>query len=74
MEEKINMMLEKTSTLVQWTKELSALQENPYIGNFNVTKMLEDLNGFALGLYNDVTTLKSMVAPPDETNLDSVEQ
>ena len=74
MEEKINTMLEKISSLVQWTRELKSLQENPYISNFNVTKMLEDLNGFALGLHSDATALKSMVTPPNETNLDSVEQ
>ena len=73
MEEKVNTMLEKISSLVQWTRELKSLQENPYISNFNVTKMLEDLNGFAYGLHSDAIALKSMVAPPDETNLDGVE-
>lgn len=60
MDEKINIILEKTDTLQNWVREMISLQENPYISNFNITKMLEDLGGFVVGLRKDVEELKTL--------------
>lgn len=50
------------------------LQENPYVSQFNLTKMLEDIGGFAYGLLQDALSLEKMVSPPEETENTSVEE
>ena len=60
MDDKMDLILEKIAMLQNWTREMASLQENPYIKDFNITKMLEDLGGFVTGLRKDVEELKTL--------------
>lgn len=74
MDEKINLILSKIGMLQNWTREMAALQENPYIKSFDITKMLEDLGGFVIGLRQDAEELAKIINPPEETEKASVEE
>ena len=78
MDNKMDLILDKIAMLQNWTREMASLQENPYIKDFNITKMLEDLGGFVAGLHKDVEELKALYTEtpgePEANISTSVEQ
>lgn len=63
-------MLQKISdeagTLVNWVAEMQGINSNPYSAGLNVTKMLEDLQGFAAQLVKDIYALEQELNPTAE--------
>ena len=54
----IHSIQEKVDTLIRWVGEMRVLIQNPYINGLNMSKVIEDLGGYAVDLRNDIAQLE----------------